>query len=382
MEGENRNDWTEFERQSAKRQAQIARKRKWPDFILKSYPNPLEEKNYISGRACDHYNRFREDFDIAESLGHNAHRFSIEWSRIEPEEGKFNEKEIEHYREVVRALRERGMEPFVTLWHWTLPVWFSQKGGWESAEARSYFLRYAEKICAALKDDVRFWITLNEPGAWAAQAYLFGMFPPGKINFFAMVRVYLNLLHLHKETYRMLKKTDPRFFVGLAESMEWYEVSFVRRIIHYFRDYYFVDHISNELDFIGINFYKVIGLRNNHPFVSDLGWKLHPRFLYSILKKFQKYQKPIFITENGLADARDALRGRFIKEHISWVAKAIGEGVDVRGYFHWSLLDNFEWDSGFWPRFGLVEVDYKTMERKIRPSAREYGKIIRQSKNL
>ena len=130
VEGGNHNDWSEWELKTAGEKVLAAKNKKWPDYIVNSYPSPYDEKNYVSGAACDHYNRYEKDFDIAKSLGHNAHRFSVEWSRIEPEEGKFNEEEIEHYRDVVKALRIRGMEPFVTLWHWTVPVWFAEKGGW------------------------------------------------------------------------------------------------------------------------------------------------------------------------------------------------------------------------------------------------------------
>ena len=182
--GGNYNDWTGYEKQSAKRKAQSAKQKEWPDFILKNYPNPLQEENYISGRACDHYNRFREDFDIAKSLGHNAHRFSIEWSRIEPEEGKFNEKEIEHYHEVIKALREREMEPFITLWHWTLPLWVAKKGGWASGHTVGNFVRYSERIAKEFQGEVKFWITLNEPSLWSGNAYLLGLLPPHKYNLF------------------------------------------------------------------------------------------------------------------------------------------------------------------------------------------------------
>src|SRR3989338_9450328 len=158
VEGNNHNDWTEWEYLNAKRLTLNAQKKNWPDYILKNYPNPLQEENYISGKACDHYNRFKEDFDIVKSLGHNAHRFSIEWSRIEAEEGKWNEKEIEHYREVIRALRERGIEPFVTLWHWTIPVWFRDKAGWASKKSPEYFKRFSERMVKEFPD-IDFWIT-------------------------------------------------------------------------------------------------------------------------------------------------------------------------------------------------------------------------------
>src|SRR3989338_7255750 len=156
IEGGNSNDWTEWEKTHAKRLALGAKRTTWPEFILKNYPSPLEPENYISGKACDHYNRFREDFDIAKSLGHNAHRFSLEWSRIEPEEGRFDEKEIAHYREVIAALRERGMEPFVTLWHWTLPLWLRNQGGWENKKTIQDFVLYAEKIVELLGEHITF----------------------------------------------------------------------------------------------------------------------------------------------------------------------------------------------------------------------------------
>lgn len=176
VEGNNHNDWTEWEKQNAERLAKSAESKyalwlkTWLD-IKKQAQNP---ENYISGPACDHYNRFKEDFEIAKSLNHNAHRFSIEWSRVEPGEGKFNEKEIEHYREIINALRERNIEPFATLWHWPLPLWLKKKGGWKSGKTANYFSRYVEKLVSNFQKDVKFWITVNEPEIYAANSYLKG----------------------------------------------------------------------------------------------------------------------------------------------------------------------------------------------------------------
>ena len=161
VEGGNRNDWSEWEVENAKRKAQNAKVNKFQDYILQSYPNPLQEENYISGRACDHYNRYEEDFDIAKELGHTAHRFSLEWSRIEPEEGQFDKRELEHYQNVVRALRDRGLEPFAGLWHFTLPLWLRDKGGVLAKDFPRFFERYALHAAEALPD-VCFWITINE----------------------------------------------------------------------------------------------------------------------------------------------------------------------------------------------------------------------------
>lgn len=364
VEGGNRNDWTEWEKEDAKRLAEEAALRQaqgapWADHILKNYPNPLQPENYISGKAADHYNRYEEDFDIAKKLGHNAHRFSVEWSRIEPEEGKFNQKEIEHYRKVIQALRERGLEPFVTLWHWTNPVWIRDIGGWENPGAVEYFTRYAEKITRSL-ESVRYWITINEPEVYSLNSYLLGVRPPQKISIFKYLRVVKNLTRAHQKAYEAIHSSSVK--AGITQHNVYFD-----RFLH---------EIKDHQDFIGVNYYQYRGGRGRNR-KSDMGWSIYSEGIYHVLKSLKKYNKPIYVTENGLADARDTHRGEFIREHVDWIKKAAEENVDVRGYFYWSLLDNFEWDKGFWPRFGLVEVDYKTMARKIRPSALVYRDIIK-----
>ncbi|MEK7481920.1 MAG: glycoside hydrolase family 1 protein [Patescibacteria group bacterium] len=402
VEGNNHNDWTEWEKENAERLAKEAKKKfgylqNWPE-IKEQAQNP---QNYISGRACDYYNRFEEDFDIAKSLGHNAHRFSIEWSRIEPEEGKFNEKEIEHYRKVIKALKSRGIEPFVTLWHWTNPLWIRDIGGWENKKTIEYFLRYVEKIVSKFDYEIKFWITLNEPEIYSSISYLKGEWPPQKRNPLSYLLVIENLIKAHREAYKIIKKIQPAVKVGIAKNNVYFEAyqnklinRLLKKIIDWWWNFYFLNRIKKYHDFIGLNhyFYNLIKNfkfnQNENREVSDLGWEIYPEGIYYVLKDLKKYGKSIYITENGLADAKDEKRGKFIKEHLYWVNKAIQGGVDVRGYFYWSLLDNFEWDKGFWPRFGLVEVDYsakggsasggKTMKRKIRKSALEYAKIIKK----
>ena len=399
VEGGNHNDWSEWELAAdqrgrnadsrgqetrAQKAARLARKQQWPDYILNNYPNPLQEENYISGKACDHYNRFREDFDIAKSLGHNAHRFSIEWSRVEPEEGKFDEKEIAHYREVIRALRERGLEPFVTLWHWTLPVWLAEKGGVLNRDYPKLFSRYVEKVVAAYKNDVQFWITINEPEIYAAQCYFRGVWSPqkkGPLNFFLATHA---IIRAHKAAYAAIKSNNADARVGIAKDNIYFSSSrwnilgvLARKAMRWMWNYYFLERMREYQDFIGLNYYfhRHFG---THPkeLRSDMGWGIYPHAFYHVLRELKPYGVPIYVTENGIADARDAHRAKFIRENIKWMKRAMNEGVDVRGYFYWSLLDNFEWDKGFWPRFGLVEVNYKTMKRTIRPSALEYKKII------
>jgi len=380
-------DWSEWEKETAKIHQQNANSQKWPDYILNEYPSPLEGANYISGGACDHYNRFLEDFEIAKSLGLNAFRFSIEWSKIERKAGQFDQREIEHYKKVVMALKERGMEPFVTLWHWPLPLWVSKKGGWNFQEIIDYFARYVTKVVSAFKDDIRFWLTINEPEVYTIESYLLGHWPPQKRSLLSAFAVIQNLIKTHKKAYRIIKSINPKAQVGIAKHNVCFEAyknkpvnQILKKAADFFWNFYFLNQIKNEQDFIGLNYYFHSRInygfsKNENKIVSDMGWELYPQGIYYVLKDLKKYQKPIYITENGLADARDKYRAWYIKEVLKNVYRAIGEGVDVRGYFYWSLLDNFEWDKGFWPRFGLVKMDYKNLKRTIRPSAKLYAKI-------
>jgi len=402
VEGGNFNDWSIWEKENAARLAACAAKRhtnaatRIPDYILERYPNPLQPENYVSGRACDHYNRYEQDFDIAKELGHNAHRFSIEWSRIEPEEGKFNEAEVEHYRKVIQALKSRGLEPFVTLWHWTNPVWLAKIGGPESKKFPFYFSRYAKFVVGQLKDSARFWITLNEPTSVIGASYMAGKWPPQKKNPLSAYRVYKYLSAAHNLAFDDIHKISKEVQIGFSNILYFFEPfnkkSFFDnisvRIAKYFYNKRFLNLTGQRHDFLTLQYYFrnqlkfPLAIRNENEKVSDMGWELYPEGIYHLLKNLKKYNKPIYITENGLADARDANRGWFIKEILKNVHRAIGEGADVRGYFYWSLLDNFEWDKGFWPRFGLVKMDYGTLERKIRPSAYEYAKICKENKIL
>ena len=402
IEGGNNNDWSEWEHANSARLAAEAARRhanaptRIPDYIINSRPNPLQRENYISGKATDHYSRFKKDFDIAKSLGHNCHRLSVEWSRIEPEEGKFNDKEIEHYRQVILALRERGIEPFVTLWHWPLPSWLRDKGGVLSGDFIKYFTRYTERVVLALSTPgvtpgVDFWITVNEPEIYARNSYLRGVWPPQNKNIFSYISVINRLIDAHKKAYVAIKKINPESMVGIAQNNQYIEAcqnKFINRLSKKFLDwwlnFYLLDHIENHMDFIGLNYYfhtriDTFKIKNENKIISDMGWELYPEGIYHVLKDIKKYNKPIYITENGLADAQDKNRKWFIRETLRNIHGAIKDGVDVRGYMHWSLLDNLELDKGFWPRFGLVEIDYKTLERKVRPSAYKYAEIIKNN---
>lgn len=385
------NDWSEWEKQNAERLAENGKKG-WQEWQKRKFPEMFKPENYISGMASNHYCRFGEDFDIAKKLGFNAFRISFEWSRIEPEEGKFSEKEIGHYQEVIRALRARNLEPFVTLWHWTLPLWVKNKGGFKNKKVNYYFSRYVQKIVDEFKNQVRFWITLNEPELYSAHSYLVGIWPPQERNVYSYLKVFMNLARAHRVAYDVIKASDSSSQVGIAKNNIYFEARpetlvniFLKKRAQWWWNFLFLNKIRLHSDFIGLNYYSRNEInkgfnKNENKIVSDMGKELFPEGIYYVLKDLKKYKKPIYVTENGLADKEDKYRQWFIKETLESVKKAIREGVDVRGYFHWSLIDNFEWDKGFWPRFGLVEIDYQTLERKIRPSAYFYQDIIKNSK--
>ncbi len=390
VEGNTDNDWDEWEVRTANERARNSQTYFWWNPNWKKFESEATDpKNYIAGECCDHYNRFREDFDIAEELHHNAHRFSIEWSRVEPEEGKWNEREIEHYREVIRALRERNMEPFVTLLHFWIPKWLARKGGLASSEFATAFGRYSEKMAKELGSDIRFWITINEPDIHIGHAYLKAAWPPQKKNPILYFRALRNYIRAHKMAYEMIKKVCPNAQIGIAK----HQISFIvarptivnnllKKTIDWWWNFYILEKKKDFQDFIGVNHYNRNTIDNGfnkktNVIKTDFGWDYYPESIYQSLVELKKYDKPIYITENGLADASDTLRQEFIPRALAAVHRAISEGVDVRGYLHWSLLDNSELAHGFWLRFGLVEVDRMTQTRTIRPSARIYAQIAK-----
>lgn len=347
-----------------------------------------EGKVPVCGRACDHYNRFEQDFDLAVNLGHNAHRFSIEWARIEPEEGKFDRHEIEHYRQVLQALKARKLTPFVTLWHFTQPLWFSDSGGFLRKDGSEIFARYCRFVVEELGGEAEFWMTINEPQVVVGDGYLKGKFPPFKKNLFVYLRVFSALMEAHKAAYAAMKAVRADIKIGIAT----HNIDFdpagdplsraVASFLDSFWNHRFLKKTAGCHDFIGLNhyFHHPLGKRAAKDVPrSDMGWELHPPSLYRLIMDLKRYHLPIYITESGLADAHDVLRERYILGYVGAVHDAIKDGADVRGYLHWSLLDNYEWAEGFKQRFGLIEIDYNTLTRSIRPSARVYEDICRRN---
>ncbi len=264
-------------------------------------------------------------------------------------------------------------------------------GGWKNKKTIYYFCRYIKKISQHLKGRVKFLITLNEPEIYASASYYQGIWPPQEKSWFSYLKVLNNIIRAHEKAYKIIKKISPRFKVSIAKNNVYFAAEknnplnrFLKWLGNWWWNFYLLNRLKGELDFIGLNhyFYNLIdhGYNQNlNRIVSDLGWELLPQSIYYVLRDLKKYKKPIYIIENGLADSSDFRRKWYLKETLSNVHRAIHEGVDVRGYLHWSLLDNFEWDKGFWPRFGLIEIDYQTFARKIRPSAYDYAKIIKDS---
>ncbi len=363
-----------------------------------------QEGNILDGStseaAADQFNRYKSDFSMAKKLGHKLHRLSIEWSRIEPQPGKFNRKAIKHYHNVLDDLKKKGFTVMLTLHHFTNPIWFAQRGGWQSRWSIKYFERYTERVVKEYKKKVDLWVTINEPNVYASNSYLRGNWPPQKKSTLAYRRVLLNMAKAHKRAYIIIHRIQKNAEVGIAkntfsiESYRWWltEHFLKMKLLNYVWNHYFLRKTKGTHDFIGINYYfhtrirksglftiKTVDSREEHREGSDLGWELYPTGLFQSIMNMKQYDLPMYITENGLAAVNDHRRSRFLVSHVKEVYHAIRANADVRGYCYWSLLDNFEWNKGLEPRFGLIEVNYKTQKRTIRNSAHVYARICKDN---
>ncbi len=346
-----------------------------------------------SGAACDHYNRFEEDFQIAQSIGLNAFRISIEWARIEPAENKFDNHAIQHYKKVLASMKAHGLVRMVTLHHFTLPQWLAEKGGFETQKGVDAFARFAWFVAENLGQDIDIWCTINEPEVFTAQGWLSKRWPPFKRNVWLAINVYRNLARAHNDAYDAIKNVLPNAKVGIVKNNVYYEPyknspwnKLACYIARYFGNRWFLNRIKNHTDYIGLNYYFTRTLKLSWSGIktvnsdlnpkSDMGWQTFPEGIYKVLIDLKRYHLPVYITENGIANARDDMRKDYIRQHLFWALKAKAEGLDLRGYFYWSLLDNYEWADGYGPRFGLVEMNYETQARKIRPSADIFKELI------
>jgi len=364
IEGGQRNDWSEWEKKAGR----VA-------------------DGSDSAIACDSWNKWREDIALLKKTNQNAYRFSIEWSRIEPEEGRFSDKAIAHYREILLELKKQGIAPAVTLFHFTLPLWLSRIGGFANKKSVKYFARFAEKMAHEFGQIVDLWITINEPQAYLLSGYILGVYCPGKKDIFeAYFKVRNNLNSAHIKAYQAMKPlaSGPigigQHLLALQPLAPYFLNKIWVRITHFFTTHIFVQPIIKYVDFIGINYYMKFKLQFWHPRVhtvakllNDYGWGINQEGLYQVIMESARWKKPIYITENGVADAQDQYRIPFIKQAFQNIDKAIKDGADVRGYFHWSLLDNFEWSGGYTMKFGLF-----TRDRLPRPSAKFYAEQIKK----
>lgn len=357
-----------------------------------------------SGRASFSYERFAEDAELNHELGCNAARLSIEWSRIEPREGEFDEVALAHYRSVINAYRSRGARVMVTLHHFTNPIWFADRGGWERADAPKLFNRYVAHVAVALGGCVQWWITLNEPSLYAGLGYVRGVWPPGVRSKIRAARVLFHFMRAHRQAYATLHRAcdhaSHHTQVGSAVNMfsiSNYEHSladlFLVWALDWFFNHLFLDLTRHHHDFIGLNYYfhrrlerrpgtwfgSLVSARlTEQRETSDIGWEIFPQGISEVLHDvWSTYHLPIYITENGLATENEDKRARFIVAYLKEIYHTIAAGVPVRGYFYWSLIDNFEWEKGFAPRFGLVHVDFATGVRTRKPSSRVYEEIVR-----
>jgi beta-glucosidase len=377
-----------------------------------------------AGIASDHWNRYKEDIQLMKDLSLNAYRFSVEWSKIEPKQGQFDEAALDHYERVVDELLANGIEPMVTLHHFTDPLWFEEQGAFLQENSPDIFAAFVEKVVRRLGSKVKLWCTINEPTVYATQGYLKAYFPPAVKDPQHVGIVLRNLLRAHTAAYQCIKKLEPQAQVGLVGALVLYDPlnrwnlldvmtarAFNRSLneshLTYLANGYFsfsipgaarvsyTSDVKDTFDFFGLNYYtrffqkftfsgddQLAEVRKTPPEkLTDMRWEIYPEGLYRLLKLISRYtSKPIYITENGLADDSDTKRAGFIEAHLRVLNKAVTDGMNVKGYFYWSLLDNFEWAFGFERHFGLYHVDYATQKRTLREGSRKYPEIIQESR--
>ena len=338
------------------------------------------------GDACDSWNRFEDDLDIIASLGLNAYRFSIEWSRIEPTQGAFSREALDHYRAVIDGCRQRSILPVVTLHHFTLPLWVADAGGFESPEIVGWMRDYARVVGDALGDVMGIACTINEPNIVALMGYLMASFPPKVTSWDRFVQVNTTMRECHTAMRDALREGPGNYPIGLALSMQEYEAinggdDLVNSLRLEMEDHYL--HSCQDDDFVGVQCYTKIvldahGLVDAEGEHTEMGYLFWPQCVeYTARRAAAISGLPIIVTENGIGTDDDDQRIRYLEEALRGLKNLQDEGVDVRGYFQWSLLDNFEWTFGYRPKFGIVSVDRTTFQRTLKPSAAWYAEATR-----
>ncbi|MFH1184883.1 MAG: family 1 glycosylhydrolase [Chloroflexota bacterium] len=374
-----------------------------------------------SGLACDWWSgRWREDFDRADETGQKAHRLSVEWSRIQPTPDQWDEDALERYRLMLRGLRQRGMTAMVTLHHYTHPLWLDEGGAWENEEAVFHFERFVRKTVEALKEYCSLWCTINEPNVYAGLGYVTGDMPPGGGGLALAIRVQANMARAHAAAYRTIHELQPQARVGYAlhyrptnPRRRWFPLDAVMaRYRHLAVNLAFPSAISTGVmrtplgrirmpevkgtqDYLGLNYYstdtvrfdlfkpKELFTQTQYPKDAELSQSgmianIPHGFYDAIRWAVRTYPDlPILIAENGIDSADDAVRRRYMAQHLHQIWRAVNFNWQVKGYFHWTLVDNFEWERGWTQRFGLWALDTETQGRTKRPSADLYAAICK-----
>jgi beta-glucosidase len=379
-----------------------------------------------AGLACNWWQNAEQDFDLARQLGVNALRLSIEWSRLEPRQGEWDTQALSRYRTMLQGLRERGLRPFITLHHFTNPLWLEEKDAFLAPDSPRIFERFTERVVESLGDLCSDWSTFNEPNVYVSLGYFLGEFPPGKKGRFMQAsRVTENLCLAHAAAYRAIHRLQPHAQVGWAQHYVVFKArrpeSALDRWIARFMDRRFNDNFAESIrtgrapfpldrlghnlqevkgtcDYVGINYYSRLRagleLRSPKTFFFQLTVPPHkpqgdpgievpygeayPVGLRHAVQHFLPFRKPIYILENGVPDRSDRIRPWVLESTFREMRALLAEGADLRGYFHWTLTDNFEWNEGWHLRFGLIELDPETQARRPRPSAQLYSRLIQE----
>ncbi len=376
--------------------------------------------DHISGDACQWWaGRAGEDVERMAALNNNAHRLSVEWSRIEPREGQWNHAALDRYREILKSLRAAGIEPMVTLHHFTNPMWVAHRGGWLHPDSPKWFANFVKKTVADLADLCTTWCTINEPNVYASHSYFIGKWPPGMTDLSAYFRVVKHMLQAHALAYSVIHDLQPQAQVGLAKHIAIWRPASRSPLDHLatrLLDRAFngitldalhtgdfrpivgrrerLDQARNTLDWVGLNYYARYDVEFNPRALKSLGivygvrsgaergpesWgELYAGGLFdNIARLYRQFRLPVVITENGVPDEFDSRRARWLLESLRHVWRAVNFNWPVRGYYFWSLVDNFEWAEGYDPRFrfGLYDVDFETQERTLRESGKLYAEI-------
>lgn len=381
--------------------------------------------------ACDHFHHMKEDVALMKEIGLKSYRFSISWSRVVPQDGKINPEGIKFYSDLVDELLKNGIEPLVTVYHWDMPVWVYEKGGWLSKSIVPLFAEYTKAVVDALSDRVVWWMTMNEPQCFIMNSYLQGVHAPFKRRYLALSKLTRNCMLAHAEAVKVIRKyakKPPKIGIVMAtgsyvpddesaESAEnarkmstetgmglmgnrwWMDPILAGKPVRAYGVYSVSAKTAHEvhqpLDFVGLNIYSPYNYSEwggdqkadtSNLEKSSIGWVIDERVMYWTVKFiYERYHLPIMISENGMSDndtisedgkVHDAKRINYLRRYIGSLKKAIGEGYPVLGYQCWSLMDNFEWAEGYTPRFGLIYTDYPSQKRILKDSAYEYKKII------